>query len=976
MRTLALAGGLLAGTLSVAAPALADNHPERTWLVKESAHFSLHYYPGIEKTADRLLRSAEAAYPRLASDFGVTEVSQKIPIIITQDSFFNGEAEPLKDRITLDPGLAATSVIGTQRFVTHELAHIMTFASVNTGNKMAMLSNVGGMPSWFLEGIAQYEAEYWYPSNDRMLRLSTLENDLLTTSERDNFHQFGVYSGAAGYNEGYSLCRYMFDTYGREKVKLLMADLKKGSHTFDQAIASTFGQNLAAIESAWRIKLAKDYKAQTAGMDAQVPGAAKVVPTVLNDVNVQPRTSPDGKHLAYLSSRYEDSFLYLRGNVMGFLSLFVADPDGRNPQMIPLGRGVVNNYAWSSDSNKVVYSRVVGDKNGNPTFDMFVYDIQKKTNTRLTTGEFANSMAWRPGHDQVLYVSVVDGKDTIKVVDTRTKKIKTVYTAQGDNQYVDPAWSPDGERVALTTYLPNDASHLVVLDPMEGKLAEVTPFVPRKSDFQPAWTPDGKGLVFSSDRTGMTNLYQVAVNGTGLRKLTNTFRGAEMPTVSPDGKSVYFTSYRSKGAEIFRTPLGQGMPVEAAKDTKPMKPTGLSLNREMLSNAGITATPTAATGTNLVVPATPAMLPDAPGNADAGSLGKIIDKNLMGDAQPYKPIMTNDMLVPQMTSDERGQQVGLAGIYSDILGKNSLGFDVRYGIMSSRFSYLFQYTNNMWNTSWQVSLYDQPQIGLSPDVGTTGRAVTDSLYFQRQRGVNLAALTPLGGGRSLMSGFNISTLGTLSAPLVGDYGQLKQGQLNTMRLSYHEAHGSRTVDSDINPSDGYALNADWQMSDHNIGSSFNYSQYVFEGERYFAINPDLRHNLTWRWDLGMINGDAPQPFMLGGANVSNPIFALRGYAVGAASGNRLASTGLEYTLPIFQHIDRNFGPIYLDRLYLSAFTDVGSAWNNGDAANPFASTGLELRLKTNILGQQGLMLRFGIAQKIGSSELPGFYLTF
>ena len=131
-RTLA---ATLAGSLLVAAnPALAANHPERQWMVRETAHFSLHYYPGLDKTAERFLRAAEEAYPKLSADFGVKmSQTEKIPIIITHDSLFNGEAEPMKDRITLDPVLANSSVVGTQRFLAHELA---AFARASSAQPM------------------------------------------------------------------------------------------------------------------------------------------------------------------------------------------------------------------------------------------------------------------------------------------------------------------------------------------------------------------------------------------------------------------------------------------------------------------------------------------------------------------------------------------------------------------------------------------------------------------------------------------------------------------------------------------------------------------------------------------------------------------------------------------------------------------------------------------------------------------------
>jgi outer membrane protein assembly factor BamA len=121
---------------------------------------------------------------------------------------------------------------------------------------------------------------------------------------------------------------------------------------------------------------------------------------------------------------------------------------------------------------------------------------------------------------------------------------------------------------------------------------------------------------------------------------------------------------------------------------------------------------------------------------------------------------------------------------------------------------------------------------------------------------------------------------------------------------------------------------------------------------------------------------AAMPFLLGGATGTNPVYSLRGYAVGQFTGSRIATTGLEYTAPIFQHIDRMVGPLYLDRLYVAGFVDAGSAWNEGMSATPFASTGLEARIRTSVMGRQMLTFRLGLAKKLGSSDLPGFYLAF
>jgi outer membrane protein assembly factor BamA len=98
--------------------------------------------------------------------------------------------------------------------------------------------------------------------------------------------------------------------------------------------------------------------------------------------------------------------------------------------------------------------------------------------------------------------------------------------------------------------------------------------------------------------------------------------------------------------------------------------------------------------------------------------------------------------------------------------------------------------------------------------------------------------------------------------------------------------------------------------------------------------------------------------------------------VGSFRGNRLASTGVEYVMPVFNHLDRTLGPLYLDGVYFSVFSDLGHAWNAGESSMPAASAGGEVRLRGTLMGRQPLTLRLGVARGFGADDAPGLYLTF
>jgi dipeptidyl aminopeptidase/acylaminoacyl peptidase len=98
-----------------------------------------------------------------------------------------------------------------------------------------------------------------------------------------------------------------------------------------------------------------------------------------------------------------------------------------------------------------------------------------------------------------------------------------------------PAFSPDGRTIAYTR-----EGELWLMDANGANQRPLT----GQYSARPTWSPDGGTIVFSGSRAGGagTGLYAIAVDGTGLRRLTSVedSRPATMPAYSPDGSTIVF----------------------------------------------------------------------------------------------------------------------------------------------------------------------------------------------------------------------------------------------------------------------------------------------------------------------------------------------------------------------------------------------------------------------------------------------------
>ena len=119
----------------------------------------------------------------------------------------------------------------------------------------------------------------------------------------------------------------------------------------------------------------------------------------------------------------------------------------------------------------------------------------------------------------------------------------------GSGPASDPAWSPDGQKLAFVR--PNARHGPVYVVKADGSgLRNLTP-KPVGVYADLAWSPDGRKLVFVSDRDGNSEVYVMNANGSGQRALTRDPAFDADPAWSPDGRKIAFVSHRDGSYGIY-----------------------------------------------------------------------------------------------------------------------------------------------------------------------------------------------------------------------------------------------------------------------------------------------------------------------------------------------------------------------------------------------------------------------------------------
>ncbi len=190
----------------------------------------------------------------------------------------------------------------------------------------------------------------------------------------------------------------------------------------------------------------------------------------------------------------------------------------------------------------------------------------------LTSGELAFAKRYRAGLSAAQVMANTLANDLVKVFTGRPgpflSKIAFVSDRTGASELwlmdwdgsnprqltkhnsiaVGPAWSPNGQTIAFTSFLRNRPD-LFLLVPKEGYLKPL--WSEGGVNSSPSFSPDGKTVFFASSTDGNTDIYAIPAAGGTPQRLTSARAIDTQPAISPNGRQIAFTSTRSGTPQIY-----------------------------------------------------------------------------------------------------------------------------------------------------------------------------------------------------------------------------------------------------------------------------------------------------------------------------------------------------------------------------------------------------------------------------------------
>jgi hypothetical protein len=672
--------------------------------VLQTPHFEIYYYLKNEKLLKKFAQDAETWYKMHQEVFRDT-FFQKNPIILynnhpdfQQTTALQGEigigtggvTEAFKNRVimpVMELGSQTRHVLG------HELVHAFQYHLLLEKDSIP-LEAVGQTPLWMVEGMAEYLSVGKRDAFTSMwMRDALLNRDIPSLKDLTNSNKYFPY------RYGQAFWTFIGSVYGDTTiVPLFKATARFG---YENGLRYTFGYDDKTISGLWKNAIEKHYRPMLRADSSQIKiSGAKIIDNKnAGNMNVAPAISPDGKYLAFLSEK----------DLFG-IDLFLAD--AKTGKIIrKLSSQISNSHiddfnflesagAWSPDGKQFAFS--IFSKGRNQLLIINVENGSTVLRTGMEQVEQFGNLTWSPNGKDIAFSGMVEGQSDIFSYNLDTK----IITQITNDEYSDyaPSYSPDGKKIVFSSdraaiqsgnFNAVNPINLTIYD-IETKALTNVPVFPGANNLNAQFSGDSKRLFFLSNRDGFRNLYEYNLENSNLKQLTDYFTGisgitefSPAITVSRNDDIIY-SYYRYQRYTLYNSAYSNFR-------AKEVEANDVNLSAAILP-------PKETLGVNIV-------------NSNLSNFSRF--ERTPADSLknvPYRPKFRLDYLANSGgvgVSTSRfgtGLQGGVMGIFSDIVGQNQIVANLAINGEIQDFGGMAAYINQASRINWGASISHIPYV--------------------------------------------------------------------------------------------------------------------------------------------------------------------------------------------------------------------------------------------------------------------------
>jgi hypothetical protein len=722
------------------------------WAVLETPHLRFHFYAEEESLARHLVVFAESVCVEYDAKFRL-ESQKQIPFILFSAHHLfqqtnatyglipestGGLTELIKGRVLLPH----TGSWHRLKWVTrHELAHAYMLEKLSRVMRENKRSQNYMPPLWFIEGLAEFCGTQWDEDAEGLLRDAVLSGRAypLTRSEP-------ITGTVLMYKEGQSFLLYLAERFGEAKIFDLMDNWHR-AEDFESGFKITFGHPLSEVDDEWFQSVRRRYYPVVA--EAKAPDETGRKLTFRGPYNLGPRVLP-----ATSAGDSAVRFCYFHARE-GAVDLVVSEPKkngGRRERRLLRGGlsarfesvHLFQNRPDASREGKIALSSKTGGRDA-----LYILDANSgKLERRLEFPRIVaiNDPVLLPGSQGAVFSAQDDGgRSDLYRAKWNTGKLTLERLTRDDYDDIEPDVSPDGKWVVFASDRGERGGRYSLFRlALESSGAPSVPGVPTSA------TTSSEGVAYASlDPTDPSITHKpadAAVRAGQIDRVSNPSKGDDrQPVYSPDGRWIAFRSTRGGTSDLYMRSSEPG--AEVRRVTRLLGPAS---DPEWLANGrGLLYTAQhEVTFQTYKIPVQPESL--------------TVEMESGDTVTPVLPVATHEdptkryqrRLGLDLTSNTVGVSTGMGGVggasqiaLSDILGNENIYLFIandaeRFGDFWDGWQFGVTYLNRSRRLNWGVGLfrltemYDQTRDAVRREkrFGTQGLASYAFNKFLRVEG--------------------------------------------------------------------------------------------------------------------------------------------------------------------------------------------------------------------------------------------------